>query len=266
MNASAPSKGVVGTATATSGTVIGVEGGSAGSGGYGVYGNVSSSTGATVGVKGNSTSTSGTGVRGTNTATSGATTGVSGYVASAAGTAGAFNNAAGGVILSGQNNGVEKFTVDGCGNVNSARGTYRIGGSSVVNIGSPGDNLFLGVGAGSLMLRALEPNVFSGYTLATSTPPVPITPSPGFQARLSNTTGTDNTFYGNEAGISNTTALQCLLGLPGRLQQHCVLQHLLRIFRWPCQQRHLQCLLRLRGWPGQHRWRERRLLRSFCRL
>jgi len=84
--ASAPTKGV-GTATATTGTAIGVEGGSAGSGGYGVYGNVTSATGATVGVKGNSQSSSGTGVRGTNIATSGATTGVSGYVDSAAGTA-----------------------------------------------------------------------------------------------------------------------------------------------------------------------------------
>ena len=63
VNASAPSKGVVGTATATSGTVIGVEGGSAGTGGYGVYGNASSSTGTTVGVRGNSSSTAGTGVR-----------------------------------------------------------------------------------------------------------------------------------------------------------------------------------------------------------
>jgi hypothetical protein len=116
INVSAPTKGVVGTATATNGTVIGVEGGTAGTGGYGVYGNASSSTGATVGVKGNSTSTAGTGVRGTNTATTGATTGVSGYVASAGGIAGAFNNAAGGKILSGQDNGVEKFSVDGSGN------------------------------------------------------------------------------------------------------------------------------------------------------
>jgi hypothetical protein len=117
--ASAPSKALVGTATSTSGTAIGVEGGSNGSGGYGVYGNVTSATGATVGVKGNSQSSAGTGVRGTNIATSGATTGVSGYVASAAGVAGAFNNAAGGKILSGQNNGVEKFSVDGSGNVTS---------------------------------------------------------------------------------------------------------------------------------------------------
>jgi hypothetical protein len=117
--ASAPSKALVGTATSTSGTAIGVEGGSNGSGGYGVYGNVTSATGATVGVKGNSQSSGGTGVRGTNIATSGATTGVSGYVDSAAGTAGSFNNAAGGMILSGQNNGVVKFSVDGSGNITS---------------------------------------------------------------------------------------------------------------------------------------------------
>jgi len=120
--ASAPTKGVVGTATSTTGTAIGVEGGSAGSGGYGVYGNVTSATGATVGVKGNSQSTAGTGVRGTNIATSGVTTGVSGYVDSAAGTAGVFNNAAGGNILVGQNNGAPTFTVSGSGNVNAAGG------------------------------------------------------------------------------------------------------------------------------------------------
>jgi hypothetical protein len=116
---SASSKALVGTATSTSGTAIGVEGGSNGSGGYGVYGNVTSATGATVGVKGNSQSSAGTGVRGTNIATTGATTGVSGYVNSAAGTAGSFNNAAGGMILSGQNNGVVKLSVDGSGNITS---------------------------------------------------------------------------------------------------------------------------------------------------
>jgi hypothetical protein len=191
VNASAPSKGVVGTATATSGTVIGVEGGSAGSGGYGVYGNVSSPTGATVGVKGNSTSTAGTGVRGTNTATSGATAGVSGYVASAAGIAGSFNNAAGGKILSGQNNGVENFSVDGSGNVNSTSGTYQIGGSSILSIGSPADeNLFLGVGAGSH-------NTAGTGTLNTFS---------GFEAGAINGSGSLNTFYGNQAGRNGTSA------------------------------------------------------------
>ena len=209
VNASAPSKGVVGTATSTSGTVIGVEGGSAGSGGYGVYGNVSSSTGATVGVKGNSTSTAGTGVRGTNTAASGATTGVSGYVASAAGTAGAFNNAAGGKILSGQNNGVETFSVDGLGNVNSVAGTYQIAGGSVVSIGTPTDyNLFLGARAGSHNVAGSgQLNTFSGYAAGLFNTTGSSNTFSGFQAGLFNTTGNDNAFYGYEAGINNTTGL-----------------------------------------------------------
>ncbi|MGA2372771.1 MAG: tail fiber domain-containing protein [Candidatus Korobacteraceae bacterium] len=208
VNASAPTKGIVGTATATSGTVIGVEGGSAGSGGYGVYGNVSSSTGATVGVKGNSTSTAGTGVRGTNTATSGATTGVSGYVASAAGIAGAFNNAAGGKILSGQNNGVEQFSVDGSGNINSASGAYRIGGSSVVNIASPSDdNLFLGVGAGTHNVAGQgQYNAFSGTVAGYLNTTGSYNTFAGFGAGYQNTTGAQNAFFGNEAGASNATA------------------------------------------------------------
>ncbi|MGO9303890.1 MAG: tail fiber domain-containing protein, partial [Candidatus Korobacteraceae bacterium] len=153
-------------------------------------GNVSSSTGSTVGVKGNSTSTAGTGVRGTNTATSGFTTGVSGYVASAAGIAGAFNNAAGGKILSGQNNGVENFYVDGLGNVNSVAGTYQIAGSGVVSIGTlTDDNLFLGVGAGVHNISGTgQYKTFSGQ-----------------DAGYGNTTGTGNTFFGLQAGYSNTT-------------------------------------------------------------
>jgi len=210
VNASAPSKGVVGTATATSGTVIGVEGGSAGSGGYGVYGNVSSSTGATVGVKGNSTSTAGTGVRGTNTATSGSTTGVSGYVASAAGVAAVFNNAAGGKIISGQNNGVENFSVDGLGNVNSTSGTYRIGGNRVLSIGSPADdNLFLGVGAGTSNVAGLgQFNTFSGYQAGYSNTKGYYNTFSGIAAGYNNTTGSYNTFSGSAAGLSNTTGSQ----------------------------------------------------------
>ncbi len=200
VNASAPTKGIVGTATATSGTVIGVEGGSAGSGGYGVYGNVSSSTGATVGVKGNSTSTAGTGVRGTNTATTGATTGVSGYVASAGGIAGAFNNAAGGKILSGQNNAVEQHCVDGSGNV-------KFGGNlATLSVGSAADdNLFLGVGAGaSNVAGSGKSNVFSGYHAGYANTAGYDNTFSGYGAGYSNTMGLYNTFSGSEAGLSNT--------------------------------------------------------------
>ena len=93
----------------------------------------SATTGYTTGVKGNSFSASGTGVRGIETATTGNTTGVSAYVNSSAGTAGVFNNAAGGKILIGQNNGVEKFRVDGNGNVN-ALGTFTGSGAGLTGI------------------------------------------------------------------------------------------------------------------------------------
>jgi len=48
---------------------------------------------------------------------SGTGAGINASVASASGTAGVFNNTAGGKIISGQNNGTEKFSVDGSGNV-----------------------------------------------------------------------------------------------------------------------------------------------------
>ena len=44
------------------------------------------------------------------------------------------------------------FSVDGSGTVNSTSGTYRVGGSSVLNIGNAGDdNLFLGVAQAAVM-------------------------------------------------------------------------------------------------------------------
>jgi hypothetical protein len=120
VSATASSKAVVGTATAASGTAYGVEGVASGTGGNGVVGIASSTTGANFGVKGATASTSGTGVRGQSTAATGSTIGVSGYVESSSGIAGVFNNAAGGKILSGQNNGTEKFAVDGAGNITTS--------------------------------------------------------------------------------------------------------------------------------------------------
>jgi hypothetical protein len=187
INAIASGNAVVGTST--TGAAYGVYGAARGVGGFGVLGNATATTGYTVGVKGGSVSTSGTGVRGINTATTGTTTGVSAYVNSSAGTAGVFNNAAGGKILSGQNSGVEKFSLDGSGNVNTVSGTYKIGGSNVVNIGSPADdNLFLGVGAGAHNPTGQG----TGNTFA------------GFQTGYKNT-APDNTFFGDQAGYNNTS-------------------------------------------------------------
>jgi len=113
--------------------------------GFGVFGGATSTTGVNYGVWGRSVSTSGIGVRALATATSGSTTGINATVTSASGTAGVFNNTAGGKILSGQNNGVERFAVDGSGNittngvVNAASGvTASSGGDGVYGMGNIG--------------------------------------------------------------------------------------------------------------------------------
>jgi hypothetical protein len=173
----------------------------------GLLGFATAATGSTYGLKGYSSSTSGTGVRGLSTATTGATVGISASVASPAGTAGVFNNVAGGKILSGQNNGMEEFSVDGSGNVNSTSGSYQIGGYTVLNVGSVADaNLFLGVAAGaSNVTGSGTSNVFSGdlagYHNTTGSQNV----FSGEQVGYSNTTGNLNTFSGYDAGESNTT-------------------------------------------------------------
>ena len=130
INATAASKAVVGTATDPSATAYGVQGVATGTAGVGLIGTATSTTGFTYGLRGTSSSTSGTGVRGIDNATSGSTTGVSGYVNSVAGTAGVFNNAAGGNILVGQNNGATEFTVDGNGNVT---GSGNLTGSQLIS-------------------------------------------------------------------------------------------------------------------------------------
>ncbi len=201
VNATAPTNAIVGTATATTGTTLGVQGIVSSPGGYGVYGLANVATGG-IGVKGNSNSTSGTGVRGTETSTSGATTGVSGYVASTTGTAGVFNNAGGGKILSGQNTGVEKFSVDGNGNVNAAS-AYQIAGNDVVAAGN--DSLFLGVGAGSHTTGRY--NAFCGDLAGATTTVGASNTFTGYKAGFTNTTGTANSFYGWQVGFSNITGL-----------------------------------------------------------
>jgi len=118
VSATSPNNAVVGTATGSYGDAL--YGTATGNYGYALYG-VATGVGS-IGVKGASTNTSGTGIRGIETATTGATTGISSYVASPTGIAAVFNNAGGGKIVSAQDNGVEKFSVDGSGNVNIAGG------------------------------------------------------------------------------------------------------------------------------------------------
>ncbi|MGC8785440.1 MAG: hypothetical protein ACP5RN_13770 [Armatimonadota bacterium] len=78
--------GVVGFATASSGTTVGVWGSSNSSSGTGVLGYAAATFGITYGVRGQSNSSSGKGVSGTATAASGSTYGVYGQSASTSGT------------------------------------------------------------------------------------------------------------------------------------------------------------------------------------
>ena len=154
----------------------------------------------------------GTAVWGSEFATKGNTIGVRGYVDSRAGTAGVFNNAAGGMILNGQNNGASKFSVDGQGNVNIAgnqginghTASYSIGGGSVVSIGfNPwAQSLFLGWGAGSGDGGAA--NTFTGYQAGSNNMGTDNTFS-GHLAGAMGGSGSWNAFYGASAGYSNGT-------------------------------------------------------------
>jgi hypothetical protein len=112
---------VYGNATATTGVSYGVVGYSASNQGYGVYGNATATTGVTYGVVGYSASVAGVGLAGNSTAVSGATMGLRAINNSPSGTAGVFDALGGGKILSGRTTGlVEKFSVDGSGNVVAA--------------------------------------------------------------------------------------------------------------------------------------------------
>ncbi len=207
ITASATTNAIYGLANGSSGNVYGVQGVATGTGGVALFGNANSPTGGTYGIKGSSSSTSGTGMRGLASAASGNTIGVSSQVNSPNGLAAVFNNAGGGKIISGQNNGVEKFSVDGSGNINSASGTYEIGGSNVVNIGRSADyDLFLGVGAGvSNIAGSGTGNTFSGYKAGYNNTTGNVNTFSGAEAGLSNTTGYHNTFSGALAGYFNTT-------------------------------------------------------------
>jgi hypothetical protein len=101
--------------------------------GYGVQGFYNNPTHTGYGVFGWSNGTGGLGVYGYASNAAGAgTIGVYGVNASANGTAGVFDNNAGGKILSGQNNSVEKFRVDGNGNVLAT--AYAGDGSALTNV------------------------------------------------------------------------------------------------------------------------------------
>jgi uncharacterized protein with PIN domain len=112
--------GVFGYNLATTGLAYGVLGQTVSTEGTAFFGRAVAATGATIGLRGHADSTSGTGILGQATATSGTTTGIVGRVFSLDGTALIVDNTKGGKLLSGQANGVEKFSVAGNGNLATA--------------------------------------------------------------------------------------------------------------------------------------------------
>jgi len=102
-------------ATSTTGSTVGVEGYDYSSSGTGGVFQASSETGTTVGVAAYDASSGGTAAFFDATSTTGSTIGIEVFNNSATGTAGIFDSLAGGNILIGQNNSVNKFRVDGNG-------------------------------------------------------------------------------------------------------------------------------------------------------
>jgi len=138
---------------ASTGAGSGVWGVSAGDHGTGVVGEAMQNTGTTYGVRGISASDGGIGILGANRSANGATTGVRGESSSPEGTAGVFDSLGGGNILSGRSVGVEKFRVDGQGNVTSA--AFNGDGSKLTSVNAT----LLGGFSASDLLKSI---VFNG--------------------------------------------------------------------------------------------------------
>lgn len=168
-------------------TGIGLKGSSSSITGIAVLGSATAGSGETFGVQGYSFSTSGIGVLGNAPAKSGRTAGVVGQVSSSTGTAGIFNNTAGGNLLTGLNNGILKFKVDGSGNVFGTEGTFTAtaagsnaltgkgatavsgpGGIGVIGVGGNGSSSASGSngGSGVSAVGGSAPNAISGAGVA----------------------------------------------------------------------------------------------------
>ena len=98
------------------------------------------------------------------------------------------------------------FNISGSGSANTFNATtsYQIGGTSVLSLGSPADNLFLGTGAGASSNNA-NYNVFAGYEAGNSNTSGSENAFVGAVAGKYNTTGYGNTFVGFSAGEYTTT-------------------------------------------------------------
>jgi hypothetical protein len=127
-------------ANSTTGTTAGVSAYNASSGGAGGVFQATSPTGSTAGLAAYDSSSGGIAGEFVATATNGSTFGILVYNASPTGTAGSFNTA-GGNILIGQNNSVDKFRVDGTGKGFFDGGTQTGGADFAESVAVLGDNL-----------------------------------------------------------------------------------------------------------------------------
>jgi hypothetical protein len=163
--------GVYGQNRASSGAAIAVRGDSTSTGGRGLQGQATAVSGTTWGVVGNALSTQGTGVLGQATASSGSTIGVAGEARSLAGVAGVFDNTAGGKLLSGRVAAVEKFSVDGSGNlvaggsITGASGTFS---GSVTATSFSGSGTLSGTQLISTVASGTAPLLVTSNTLVTN--------------------------------------------------------------------------------------------------
>jgi hypothetical protein len=109
-----------------------------------------------------------------------------------------------GMVGVGTTNPAAKLDVSGSMNVSQ---TYQIGGQSILNPGSSGDqNLFVGLGAGADNLTGQgQYNVFAGYGAGMSNTSGNQNVMVGSSAGLNNTTGIENIFVGNQTGYANTS-------------------------------------------------------------
>ena len=213
ITASANTNAIYGLATGSTGNVYGVQGVATGTGGVALLGNANNPVGGTFGIKGSSASTSGTGMRGLASASSGNTIGVSSQVNSPNGIAAVFNSAAGGKIISGQNNAVEKFSVDGAGNVNSS-GNFTGSGTGLTGIqftqlaGQLGSSQLSGTYSSAVSLSNAG-NSFAGSGAGLTGIPFANLSGTLGTAQLSGTytnavtlSSSSNSFTGNGAGLT----------------------------------------------------------------
>jgi hypothetical protein len=181
-------RGVYGVVNQPTGVNYGVRGDSASVSGRGVLGYASAATGLTYGLYGLASSNGGVGLLGHATSATGATIGLRGIVSSAEGTAGEFENRGGGQIISGRSGAslVEKFSVDGSGNVTAA-GIFTGDGSGLTGVPSSAGGTVTSVGSG---LGLTGGPITSTGTLSVNTSVVPFLAA-------------SNTFVGNQTITGN---------------------------------------------------------------